>query len=153
MIRHGLRAFALLVSVAVNVFAIDPGKAVGTITLDGAATRLAFAVETRQDNLFDAGKQDVVYILTDKPLGATRPDDQIELSMRAHRGELVVLALRIDGSTLVNASVRCRQLNGLAILPGSWFEQATITPGLVRLQLPKHDYEGHSVSIDVLMFE
>src|SRR5436190_15037555 len=80
-----------------SAYGADPGRAVGTLTIDAAVTPLEFAVATRKDDLFDETRKDTVIVLTDKRLGNTRPDDEIDLSVRARRGDLVALALRIDG--------------------------------------------------------
>jgi len=85
--------------------------------------------------------------LTDKALGATRPDDEVELSLRARRGELLVLALRIDGDQLVNVTVSHKGLNGLVILPGAWFQFSSSKSGGTLL-LAKRDYQGHSYAVD-----
>jgi len=140
-------ALALAIGLASPALAVDAGKASGTSTIDGIATPLTFAVETRKENLFDEKKRDTVVVLTDKALGATRPDDEVELSLRARRGELLVLALRIDGDQLVNVTVSHKGLNGLVILPGAWFQFSSSKSG-GSLLLAKRDYQGHSYAVD-----
>jgi hypothetical protein len=140
-------ALALAIGLASPALAVDAGKASGTATIDGIATPLTFAVETRKENLFDEKKRDTVVVLTDKALGATRPDDEVELSLRARRGELLVLALRIDGDQLVNVTVSHKGLNGLVILPGAWFQFSSSKSGGTLL-LAKRDYQGHSYAVD-----
>ena len=140
-------ALALAIGLASPALAVDAGKASGTATIDGIATPLAFAVETRKENLFDEKKRDTVVVLTDKALGATKPDDEVELSLRARRGELLVFALRIDGDTLVNVTVSHKGLNGLVILPGAWFQFSSSKSGGTLL-LAKRDYQGHSYAVD-----
>ena len=129
--------------------AADPGKAVGSATIDGTTTPLAFAVETRKENLFDEKKQDTVVVLTDRPLAATKPDDEVELSMRARRGELLVFAVRLDGTRIVNVTVSHKGLSGLVILPAGWFQYSASKADAGILKLPKRDYEGHSYALDV----
>ena len=141
-------ALALAIGLASPAVAVDAGKAGGTATIDGIATPLAFAVETRKENLFDEKKRDTVVVLTDRPLGATKPDDEVELSLRARRGELLVFALRTDGNKLVNVTVSHKGLSGIVILPGAWFEYAPAKAGAGSLKLAKRDYEGHSYAID-----
>jgi hypothetical protein len=100
MIPRLLLALALSAGATATALAVDAGKATGTATIDATTTPIAFAVETRKENLFDDKKQDRVFVLTDKALGPTRPDDEVELSLRARRGDLVVFApsgARIDG--------------------------------------------------------
>jgi hypothetical protein len=140
-------ALALAIGLASPALAVDAGKASGTATIDGIVTPLAFAVETRKENLFDEKKRDIVFVLTDKALGATRPDDEVELSLRARRGELLVFALRTDGDKLVNVTVSHKGLNGLVILPGAWFQFSSSKSGSTLL-LAKRDYEGHSYAVD-----
>jgi hypothetical protein len=147
MIPRVLLALALSAGATATALAVDAGKATGTATIDTITTPIAFAVETRKENLFDDKKQDRVFVLTDKALGPTRPDDEVDLSLRARRGDLVVFALRIDGAKLVNVTVSHKGLSGLVILPGSWFEY-TSEKGGGTLKLAKRDYEGHSYAID-----
>ena len=148
MVPRILLALALAIGFASPAPAVDAGKASGTATIDGIATPLTFAVETRKENLFDEKRRDIVVVLTDKTLGATRPDDEVELSLRARRGELLVFALRTDGNKLVNVTVSHKGLNGLVILPGSWFEYESARAGTGTLKLAKRDYEGHSYAVD-----
>ena len=143
-------ALALTLGVAAPLSAIDAGRANGTVTIDGTTVSLPFAVETRKDDLFDENKHDLVVVLTDKQLSATRPDDEIGLSLKARRGELVALALRFDGDTLVNVTVSHKSLPGLVILPGAWFlYTAGSKRGVVTLRLPVREFEGHSYALDV----
>jgi len=140
-------ALAFAIGLASPALAVDAGKASGTATIDGIVTPLVFAVETRKENLFDEKKRDTILVLTDKPLGPTRPDDEIELSLRARRGELLVFALRTDGDKLVNVTVSHQGLHGLVILPGSWFQFSSSKSG-GTLRLAKRDYQGHSYAVD-----
>jgi len=149
MIRSSVLAVALASSIAPAAFALDAGKANGFAVIDGVAIPLAFAVDTRKENLFDAKKRDVVVVLTDKPLGATRPDNEVDLSLRARRGELVVVALRIDGDTLVNVTVSYKGLNGLVVLPGPWFQYGPPKAGVGSLRLARREFDGHSYEMDV----
>jgi hypothetical protein len=150
VIRRTSFALALALGVLAPLSAVDPGRARGAVTIDGITLPLPFAVETRKADLFDEKKRDLVIVLTDKQLSATRPDDEIGLSLKARRGELVVLALRFDGGTLVNVTVSHKTLNGLVILPGAWFDYtAGGKPGIGSLKLPTHEFEGHSYALDV----
>src|SRR5262245_45021469 len=148
MIRGALLSLTLAIGSASPALAVDAGKASATATIDGIASPLPFAVETRKENLFDEKKRDTVVVLTDKPLGATKPDDEVELSLRARRGELLVFALRTDGNKLVNVTVSHKGLSGIVILPGAWFEYVPAKAAAGTLKLAKRDYEGHSYAID-----
>ena len=148
--RRGLLAVALALCGVGIALALDTGKASGDIAIDGTEFPLSFAVETRKDNLFDENKRDTVVVLTDKQLSATKPDDEIGLTVKARRGELVALALRIDGNTLVNVAVSHQALDRLVILPGAWFQYAAGNkPGSGTLKLAEHQFEGHSYAVDV----
>src|SRR5262245_29827613 len=138
MIAKRVLALAFALCVAAPALAVDAGKAIGTFTIDGTTSPLAFAVETRKENLFDDKKQDTIIVLTDKPLGTTKPDDEIDLSLRARRGELVALALRLDGTKLINVTAFYKGLSGLVILPGFWF-QHTPAKTSATLKLAQHD--------------
>jgi hypothetical protein len=148
MVRAKFFALALAIGIAAPALAADAGRATGTVIIDRIASPLTFAVETRMENLFDEKKRDLVFVLTDNPLGATKPDDEVALSLRARRGELLALALRVDGGTLVHVTVSYRGLKGLVILPGFWFQYAATRPGAGTLKLAKRDFEGHSYEID-----
>jgi hypothetical protein len=148
--RRGLLALTLVLCVGGIAFALETGKASGAVTIDGTQFPLSFAVETRKDNLFDESKRDVVMVLTDKQLSATKPDDEIGLTVKARRGELVALALRIDGGTLVNVAVSHKALDRLVILPGAWFQYTVGSkPGTGTLKLADRQFEGHSYAVDV----
>jgi len=149
MRRSSVLAVAFAGSLASAAFALDAGKASGSAVIDGVALPLAFAVDTRKENLFDEKKRDVVVVLTDKPLGATRPDNEVELSLRARRGDLTAVALRIDGNTLVNVTVSYKGLNGLVVLPGPWFQYGPPKAGVGSLRLARHEFDGHSYEMDV----
>jgi hypothetical protein len=120
-------SLVVLVSMA-HLRAAEPGKAVGSFSVDGATYRLTNAVSTRVEGLFDSSKQDLLVVLSDKPLGSTAADDDIELSLRARKGEIAALMLRIDGAKLVNVSFFYKGLGGKVVLPGAWFEYKASTP-------------------------
>jgi len=124
MLRSLCLSLALGTLLASPAFAVEPGKAVGTVTIGGVTATLAVATESTAENLFDDKKKDTIITLTDKPLGGTDASDDIELSMRARKGELVVLMLRIDGTKLVNVGVMYKGLSGVDKLPGAWFQYA-----------------------------
>jgi hypothetical protein len=127
----------------------DPGKAVGSFTYDGNTVTLAYAVEARVESLFDSSKQDLVVVLSDKPLGATAPGDDVELSLRARKGDLGALMLRIDGAKLVNVSVFHKGLAGKVLLPGAWFDYQAAKPGTGTLKLAPRDFDGHKYAATV----
>ena len=76
-----MRGFVLagLLSLAVPAFALDPGQATGTVTIDGKpiAIGYAYAVD-RQLNEANHRKDDVRVVLTDKPLPDGTKLDEID---------------------------------------------------------------------------
>ena len=129
--------------------AAEPGKAVGSFTFDSTTVPLAFAVETKVEGLFDSSKQDTLVVLTDKPLGATAASDDIDVSMRARKGEIAALMLRIDGAKLVNVSVFHKGLAGKILLPGAWFDYKAAKPGTGTLKLAPRDFDGKKYGASV----
>jgi hypothetical protein len=137
-------SMALVSLLAASTFAADPGKAVGTVTIDGVTTALTLATESTKENLFDDKKTDTIITLTDRPLNDTDANDDIGLSLRARRGDLVVVMLRIDGAKLVNVSLMYKGLAGVDKLPGQWFQYAATAKSAGTLKLAKHENDGHS---------
>ncbi|HET9704853.1 MAG TPA: hypothetical protein VFP85_12505 [Vicinamibacterales bacterium] len=143
-----MKLFTIVLLVALTI-AAEPGKAVGSFTYDGNTVTLAHAVEARVEGLFDSSKQDLIVVLSDKPLGATAPGDDVDLSLRARKGELGALMLRIDGAKLVNVSVFHKGLSGKALLPGAWFDYKASKPGTGTLKLAPRDFDGHKYATSV----
>jgi hypothetical protein len=131
------------------VLAAEPGRAVGSFSFDTTAVTLAHAVETKVEGLFDSTKQDTLVVLTDKPLGSTAPEDDIDLSMRARKGEIAALMLRIDGSKLVNVSVFHKGVAGKVLLPGAWFDYKAAKPGTGTLKLASKEFDGRKYAANV----
>lgn len=148
-IRSLVFAAAFAVLAVSSARAAAPGKAAGTVTIDGATTTLAFAVESSKENLFDSKKNDTIVTLTDRPLGDTAAGDDVELSMRARRGDIVAVMLRIDGGKLVNVSLTYKGLSGVVKLPGAWFQYAATANSAGTLKLAKHEFDGHTYACDV----
>lgn len=129
--------------------AAEPGKAVGSFMFDATTVPLTMAVETRVEGLFDSSKKDTLVVLTDKALGATAPGDDVDLSLRARKGEIAALTLRIDGAKLVNVSVFHKGLAGKIVLPGAWFDYKAAKPGTGTLKLAPRDFDGKKYSTNV----
>lgn len=141
---------SLVLSSAPAAVAVDPGKAAGTVTFNGVTTNLTVAIETTAENLFDDKKKDTIITLADKPLGETSAGHDIELSMRARKGDLTVLMLRLDGTKLVNVSVMHKGLSGVDKLPGQWFQYTPLSGKAGgMLKLAKRDFDGKSYACDV----
>ena len=150
-IRTLAEVAALVASVASasSAAAPEPGKAVGTFTYDSTVVTLVHATEKKVEGLFDSSKQDLLVVLSDKPLGATAADDDVNLSLRARNGEIAALMLRIDGARLVNVSVFHKGLAGKAILPGAWFDYKAAKPGTGTLKLAAREFDGHKYATAV----
>ena len=98
-------SIALATLIVPSAFAADPGKAVGTVTIDGVTTTVTLAAESTKENLFDSKKTDTIITLTDRTLDDIAANDDIGLSLRARGGDLVVVMLRIEGTKLANVSL------------------------------------------------
>ncbi len=140
---------ALVALLAPPALAADPGKAVGTVTIDGVTTALTLAAASTAENLFDDKKKDTIITLTDRPLGDAEAGDDVSLSMRARRGDLTVAMLRIDGARLVSVSLMYKGLSGVVILPGVWFQYAATGKSAGTLTLAKRENDGHSYACQV----
>ena len=68
--------------------AVAPGKAAGTITIDGTPIALTHAVRTTTPNAFDENATDTVVVLSDRPLTIEEAADQERLMARGLKGEL-----------------------------------------------------------------
>lgn len=129
--------------------AADPGKAVGTVTIDGVTTALTLAAESTTENLFDSKKTDAIITLTDRPLGDTAANDDVALSMRARRGDLVVVMLRIDGTRLVSVSLMYKGLSGIDKLPGQWFQFTATGKSAGTLKMARRENDGKAYACAV----
>src|SRR5262245_33180255 len=129
--------------------AADPGRALGTVTISGATTALNFASEKKIEGLFDPKRQDTLVVLTDKPLGPTHPDDEVGLSLRARTGEIVVLALRFDGTKLINVKISHKGLPGLVMLPANWFQYSGNRADRGTLKLSNREFDGRHYACSV----
>jgi hypothetical protein len=131
-----------IVAGAATARAAEPGQAVGTFSYGSTTVTLAHATETKVEGLFDSSRQDTLVVLSDEALGATAAGDDVALSLRARTGEITALALRIDGSRLVNVAVFHKGLSGKASLPGAWFQYAASKPGIGTLKLAGREFDG-----------
>jgi hypothetical protein len=142
-----LGAFAM--ALAAPASATDSGKATGTATIDGTATAMTVAVSSEAENLFDDKKKDTIVTIADRALGDVDAGDDVTLSMRARKGDLVVFLLRLDGTKLTNVSVMYKGLSGVVKLPGQWFTFTSTGKTSGTLKLAKKDFDGHSYACDL----
>ena len=145
-----LAAFTITALFAIAVAqAAEPGKAVGSFSYDTTTVTLTHATEGKAENLFDSKKTDMIVLLSDRALGATAPHDDIDISLRARKGDLAALMLRIDGGKLVNVSVFHRGLSGKILLPGAWFQYTAAKPGAGTLKLAAREFDGKKYATSV----
>lgn len=72
------------------------GKAEGTITVNGKATKLSYAYARAEPGFFDKTKEDVIVILSDVPLDAKLLQDRVELQHLANAGKLHLFEITIN---------------------------------------------------------
>jgi hypothetical protein len=127
------------------VAAAQPGKASGTITIDGTATTLSHAVRTTKPNPFSDFFSDTVVVLSDRPLTAEEAGDDAGMLARAQRGELVAVAVRFDGrprrGQLFNVGLTHKGLTETALLPDVWFKY-TFKAGAGTITLEPREFSG-----------
>jgi len=149
--RLSVAALAAVVLGAATL-AIEPGKASGSITIDGTAIPLTYAIRTTKPNAFDDAAVDTVVILSDHQLTAREAADEPALFARGRKGELVAVALRFDerrGRTrLFNVTVAHKALSEEALLPDVWFD-STFKGGIGALKMAARDFNGHSYAASV----
>jgi hypothetical protein len=134
------------------VAAVEPGKAAGTITIDGTPAPLTHAVRTTRPNAFDENAVDTVIVLSDRALKPEEAADEDALMARALQGELVAVSVRFDDrrgrSKLFNVTVGHKALAEMARLPDVWFDY-TFKGGIGTLKMAPRDFNGHSYAAAV----
>ena len=132
---------------AAAALAPDPGKATGTVTIDGVAVPLTHAVRTTRPNAFDENAVDTVVVLSDRPLTREEAADEGRLMARGLKGDLVAVALRFDErrgrSRLFNVTIGHKALAEMALLPDVMFEY-TFKGGVGTLKMAPRAFNGHS---------
>ncbi len=140
-------AFAFLL--APSLLAAEPGRASGSITIDGQATALAFAYSHPEEDLYDSSKQDTDVVLLDRDAEAAVILSDWELAQAAKSGG-VSLVLRFDGTKILNARLNAPGLDGTSVLPGQWFtyRPAAAAAGQTAgaATLAAHEANGHAVA-------
>jgi hypothetical protein len=135
-----------------EVLTAQPGKASGTITIDGTATTLSHAVRTTRPNPFSDFFSDTVVVLSDRPLTAEEAADDVGMLARAQRGELVAVAVRFDGrprrGQLFNVGLTHKGLSETALLPDVWFKY-TFKAGAGTLTLEPREFSGRTYAVRV----
>ena len=145
--------FALAAFIFRPALAAEPGRASGTVVLDGTTSALAFAVSHEEEDLYDSAKRNTAVVLLDREANSAVATDDWEIAQAAKSGGLVALALRLDGAKLVNVRVNAPDLNGTVVLPGQWFtyRPASAAAGQTSgsLQLAPHETDGHTYACSV----
>lgn len=146
-------ASALALFIAHPLPAAEPGRAIGTLTIDGQSHALAFAVSHPEEDLYDSSKNNTAVVLLDRETDASVARDDWEIARGAKQGELVALALRLDGAKLVNVRLNCAGIEGTLVLPGPWFEYRPATAPVGQnagsLKLASRESDGHTYACAV----
>ena len=133
--------------------AVEPGRASGTITLDGKSSALTFAYSHEEEDLYDSVKKNTAVVLLDREAEATVATSDWELAQAAKTAGLVSLALRFDGAKLVSARLNAPGQNGTVVLPGQWFTYrpagGSAGPVSGALQMAPHEGDGHTYACTV----
>lgn len=136
-------------TVATLSVAPEPGKASGSITIDGVQTALTHAVLITRPNVFDNEAADPVIVVSNLALTTEQANDDAALLARAQKGELVTLAFRFDGrrgkGQLFNIAVNHKGLDEVALLPDVLFKH-TFKGGVGMAKVDVKDFRGHSYS-------
>lgn len=96
------RALATLVVVSAVGITASPsaqaadGKAEGTVTVNGKATKLSFAYAKAVQGFFDPTKKDVEVVLSDVPLSVKQLDDMFELMRMRDAGTLHTFEITLN---------------------------------------------------------
>ena len=127
--------------------AAEPGHAKGTVTIDDRTIALTFAASHEEEDLYNSAKKNTVVVLVDREAAASVVVDDWELAQAAKSSGLVSLALRLDGSKLVNARLNAPGLDGTSVLPGQWFTYlpagAPVGQTAGTLTLTEHEANDH----------
>jgi hypothetical protein len=135
------------------LLAAEPGRARGTVTIDGTSSALAFAVSHEEEDLYDSAKNNTAVVLLDREAEAAVATDDWELAQAAKNAGLIALTLRLDGAKLVNVRVNAPGLDGTVVLPGQWFTyrpaNASAGETASSLQLAPRETDGHTYACAV----
>ena len=146
---RGSVSVALILLLAPSLLAAEPGRASGSLTIDGQTTTLAFAYSHPEEDLYDSARQDTDVVLLDRDAEAAVVLSDWELAQAAKSG-VVSLVLRLDGTKVLNARLNAPGLDGTSVLPGPWFtfRPATAAAGQTAgtVTLAAHAVNGHSVA-------
>lgn len=137
------------VGLAASAVAPEPGKASGSLTIDGVQTVMTAAVRVSRENVFDNLASDPVVVVSNVRLTVDEANDEAALLARAQKGELIAIAFRFDGrrgrGQLFNVTVYHRGLAEAALLPDVLFKYR-FKAGAGMATVDVKDFRGHSYS-------
>ena len=152
-VRHCLLSVVVASLVALPSLAGSPFNGSGTMTVDDSTSQLAFESSTVRPKPYGGLEKELFVLVSDRALGDTAPDDDVEVAQRAKAGDLAVLTLCLDGTRLVNVAFSHSRLHGTIVLPGSWFgfRSATTASGAMSgsLRLARRQWDGHAYACAV----
>lgn len=145
-------AVAVCLTTAAMAAAAEPGKAKGSLVIDGTKTALSHAIRTTRPNRFNEFFSDTVVVLSNLPLTADDAADDAKLFARSQHDGLVTVAVRFDGrpkrGQLFNIAINHRGLAETALLPDVWFTH-TFKAGTGTLKLEPREFSGRIYAVDV----
>ena len=97
------RIVLLCALLATPAFAVAPGTADGTMTVNGKSVKLKYAMARTQKNPFHADKRDIVVLLSDKPIPAEKFKD--EFGMMDVSGTFTGVQVEIDPDKEINSGM------------------------------------------------
>lgn len=153
MTRSWLSAVAIAGLLATSVTsAVEPGKAKGSITVDGATTTLSHAIRTTRPNVFNDFFSDTLVLLSNVPVTPDEAASDATLFARSQREGLVTIAIRFDGrpkrGQLFHIAINHRGLHETALLPDIWFRH-TFKAGAGTLKMEPREFSGRTYAVDV----
>lgn len=153
MTRSWLSVVAIAGLLATSVTsAVEPGKAKGSITVDGATTALSHAIRTTRPNVFNDFFSDTLVVLSNVPVTPEEAASDATLFERSQRNGLVTIAIRFDGrpkrGQLFHIAINHRGLHETALLPDVWFKH-TFKAGAGTLKMEPREFSGRTYAVDV----
>ena len=132
--------------------ATEPGKAKGSITVDGTTTALSHAIRTTRPNVFNDFFSDTLVVLSNVPVTPEEAASDATLFARSQRDGLVTVAIRFDGrpkrGQLFHIALNHRGLHETALLPDVWFKH-TFQAGAGTLKMAPREFSGRTYAVDV----
>jgi hypothetical protein len=131
------------------------GKAEGTITVNGKATKLSYAYASAVPGFFDKTKEDVTVILSDVPLDGKALEDQFERIHMADAGKLHAMEITFDAdATAISTSFRHAgfKVSPSGVSSSDVFEKKTFDSKTIEGRFKSttpHEFFGETYAFDV----